>query len=186
MALTDSTMPDLGTPAPDFDLPDVVGGQQISLASFAQNTAVLVMFICRHCPFVTHVQAELANIGRDYSDTGLGIVAICANDAENYPADAPDSLREMAHEVGFVFPLCHDDSQQVARAYAAACTPDFFLYDADRKMVYRGQLDASRPGNDQPATGADLRAAIDAVLAGHAVNADQKPSVGCSIKWKAG
>jgi peroxiredoxin len=176
----------LGTPAPEFQLPDVVSGETISLASFADKTALLVMFICRHCPFVKHVQNELAAIGKDYQNKSLGIVAISANDVENYPDDAPDQLQQMAKELGFTFPVCYDESQTVAKAYTAACTPDFFLFDADRKLAYRGQLDDSRPGNDKPVTGRDLRAAIDALLAGQPISADQNPSIGCNIKWKPG
>lgn len=186
MVLTPSTMLALGTSAPDFALPDVVSGQTISLATFQEKSALLVMFICRHCPYVKHVQAELAQMGRDYAGSSLGIVAISANDAENYPADAPESLAEMVRELGFDFPLCHDESQAVALAYTAACTPDFFLFDRGRSLVYRGQLDDSRPSNDQPLTGRDLRHAIDAVLAGQPVSAEQKPSIGCNIKWKPG
>jgi hypothetical protein len=143
------------------------------------------MFICRHCPFVKHVQRELARIGRDYAGHDVGIVAISSNDASAYPADAPASLAEMARELEFAFPLCHDESQHVARAYGAACTPDFFVYDRERRLAYRGQLDDSRPGNDVPVTGRDLRAALDALLAGKPVDAAQKPSIGCNIKWKA-
>ncbi|MBF2046611.1 MAG: thioredoxin family protein [Leptolyngbya sp. IPPAS B-1204] len=186
MARVASTMLALGTPAPEFQLPDVVTGETISLASFADKTALLVMFICRHCPFVKHVQDELAAIGKDYQGKSLGIVAISANDVENYPEDAPNKLQEMAKELGFTFPLCYDESQTVAKTYTAACTPDFFLFDADRKLAYRGQLDESRPGNDKPVTGQDLRAAIDALLVGQPISADQKPSIGCNIKWKPG
>lgn len=186
MALTESTMLPLGTPAPIFSLPDVVSGQSISLATFADKSALLVMFICRHCPFVKHVQEELARIGRDYQKTGLGIVAISANDALNYPDDAPGRLKEMAIALGLTFPFCYDADQSTAKAYSAACTPDFFLFDADRHLVYRGQLDDSRPSNGKPVTGKDLRAAIDAVLNGKAVRLDQKPSIGCNIKWRPG
>jgi peroxiredoxin len=186
MARTASTMLPLGTSAPDFLLPDVASGRKVSLATFAESRALLVMFICRHCPFVKHVQDELARLGRDYAGSGLGIVAISANDAQNYPADAPESLRAMVEEVGLTFALLFDETQEVAKAYTAACTPDFFLFDAGRKLVYRGQLDDSRPGNDRPVNGADLRAAIDAVLVDTPVSADQKPSIGCNIKWKPG
>ncbi|WP_392435825.1 thioredoxin family protein [Chlorogloeopsis fritschii PCC 9212] len=186
MALTASTMLPIGTQAPDFNLPDVVSQQTISLSTFADKKALLVMFICRHCPFVKHVQAELAKLGQDYFQSDLGIVAISANDANNYPDDAPDSLKTMAKELGFQFPLCYDESQETAKTYTAACTPDFFLFDSDRKLVYRGQLDDSRPSNNKPVTGADLRAAIEAVLANKAVNPNQKPSIGCNIKWKPG
>jgi peroxiredoxin len=186
MALTESIMLPLGTAAPDFELPDVVSGRTISLTNFAGKDALLVMFICRHCPFVKHVQQELARIGRDYAQQPLGIVAISSNDAQTYPADAPDSLREMASELGFTFPYCFDETQDVARAYDAACTPDFYLFDKDRRLVYRGQLDDSRPGNNVPVTGTDLRAAIDAVLQGRPVSGQQKPSIGCNIKWRNG
>ena len=186
MALTASTMLPLGTKAPDFNLVDVVSGNEISLANFAGKKALLVMFICRHCPFVKHVQTELASIGSDYSQKDLGIVAISANDISNYPDDAPGKLKQMATELGFNFPLCYDELQEVAKAYTAACTPDFFVFDAGHKLVYRGQLDDSRPSNDKPVTGEDLRTAIDTVLAGKPVTGDQKPSIGCNIKWKSG
>jgi peroxiredoxin len=176
----------LGTKAPDFQLPDVVSGETISLDTFAGKQALLVMFICRHCPFVKHVQTQLAQIGKDYANSDVSIVAISANDAANYPDDAPDKLKEMAKELGFTFPFCYDESQETAKAYTAACTPDFFLFDADRKLVYRGQLDDSRPGNNEPVTGKDLRTALDAVLASQTVTPDQKPSIGCNIKWKQG
>ena len=186
MARTASTMKELGTKAPDFRLPDVVSGQIISPAIFASKRALLVMFVCRHCPYVEHVKHELARIGRDYGEKDVGIVAISANDASVYPDDAPDRLRAMARELGFSFPFCYDESQETTKAYSAACTPDFFLFDADRTLVYRGQLDESRPGSDKPIDGRDLRAALDAVLSNTPVNPDQKPSLGCNIKWKAG
>jgi len=176
----------LGTQAPPFELPDVVSGKSVSLDSFAARKALLVMFICRHCPYVVHVREELARLGQDHAHKDLGIVAISANDAESYPDDSPANLKAMAEELGFTFPLCYDESQEVAKAYTAACTPDFFLFDADRRLVYRGQLDESRPGNNKPLTGADLRAAIDAVLEGRSVSQEQKPSMGCNIKWKPG
>ncbi len=186
MALTASTMLSLGTQAPDFHLPDVVSGQTISLSTFAQKKALLVMFICRHCPFVKHIKEELAQLGKDYINKGLGIVAISTNDAKNYPDDAPELLKAMAIELDFNFPFCYDESQETAKAYTAACTPDFFLFDAKQQLVYRGQLDESRPSNGKPVTGADLRAAIDAVLADKPVGGEQKPSIGCNIKWKPG
>lgn len=186
MARTASTMLDLGTPAPAFQLPDVVSGQTISLDTFSSQKALLVMFICRHCPFVKHIQVELARLGQDYQGKGVGMVAISANDADNYPDDAPESLKDMAQTLGFTFPLCYDETQEVAKSYTAACTPDFFLFDATRQLVYRGQLDESRPGNDVPVDGQDLRAAIDAVLGDKPVNSEQKPSIGCNIKWKPG
>lgn len=184
MALTESTMPGLGTPAADFQLPDVVSGKTVSLGDFAGQKALLVMFISRHCPYVQHVKGELARLGKDYAGRPLGIVALSSNYVVQYPDDAPARLKEMAAELGLNYPICYDETQEVARAYDAACTPDFFLYDNRRSLVYRGQLDGSRPGNGVPVTGADLRAAVDAVLAGRAVNAAQRPSAGCNIKWK--
>ena len=186
MALTPSTMLDLGTKAPDFKLPDVVSGNTISLNTFSDRKALLVMFICRHCPFVKHVQKELAKIGKDYADRSLAIVAISANDVANYPDDSPENLKKMAQELDFNFSLCYDETQEVAKTYTAACTPDFFLFDRNRILVYRGQLDGSRPNNDIPVTGKDLRSAFDAVLDDNEVNLDQKPSIGCNIKWKPG
>ncbi len=186
MALTESTMLPLGTPAPTFSLPDVVSGETISLETFEGRKALLVMFICRHCPYVVHVQEELARLGRDYAEKPLGIVAISANDVANYPEDAPERLKDMARKLGFQFPYCYDESQQTAKAYTAACTPDLFLFDGDRRLVYRGQLDASRPGNGIAVTGKDLRTAIEAVLAGQPVSGQQIPSIGCNIKWKRG
>jgi peroxiredoxin len=179
-----SVMLALGTAAPGFSLPDVVSGRTMTLESFAGSKALLVMFICRHCPFVVHVQSELARVGRDYAARGVGVIAISANDAETYPDDAPERLREQADEQGFTFPYCYDETQAVAKAYRAVCTPDFFLFDENRRLVYRGQLDATRPGKGTP-DGRDLRAALDAVLAGRPVSPDQRPSVGCGIKWKA-
>lgn len=174
----------LGTPAPELDLPDVVSGNPIRLDSFAAKQALLVMFICRHCPYVKHVERELARLGNDYAGKPLGIIAISSNDAGAYPDDAPGSLREMALALGFKFPFCYDETQAVAKAYSAACTPDFFVFDKDRRLVYRGQFDDSRPGNNIPVTGRDLRAAIDAVLNGAPVDVPQKPSIGCNIKWR--
>jgi peroxiredoxin len=184
MAATESVMLSLGTHAPDFALPDAVSGETIHLATFAGNRALLVMFICPHCPYVRHVQQELAKIGSDYTDRPLGILAISSNDAAQFPEDGPDGLRRQAREQGFRFSYCYDESQEVARAYQAACTPDFFLFDKSRLLVYRGQLDGSRPKNDVPVTGADLRAAIEAVLNSEPVDPQQHPSIGCSIKWK--
>ncbi|WGV28730.1 thioredoxin family protein [Halotia branconii] len=186
MALTASTMLPVGTKAPDFHLPEVVSNKTISLSTFADKKALLVMFICRHCPFVKHVQKELAQLGEDYFASDLAIAAISTNDAKNYPDDAPESLKAMATELGFKFPLCYDETQETAKAYTAACTPDFFLFDSERKLFYRGQLDDSRPSNGKPVTGADLRAAIEAVLASKPLESEQKPSVGCNIKWKPG
>jgi peroxiredoxin len=181
-----STMLALGTKAPEFELPDVTDGRIVSLSDFETRRALLVMFICRHCPYVRHVREELARLGRDFADSELGIVAISSNDIDEYPEDRPESLAEEARGAGYVFPYLFDETQEVARAYTAACTPDFFLFDADRALVYRGQLDDSRPSNGLPATGADLRAAIDAVLSGRPVSEDQRPSIGCGIKWRAG
>jgi peroxiredoxin len=183
MVRTASTMLPLGVAAPDFLLPDVISGEHISLASFADRQALLVMFISVHCPFVKHIQAELALLGHDYQDNGLGIVAISSNDAEKYPDDAPSSLQAMAKEIGISYPVCYDADQSAAKIYTAACTPDFFLFDRDRQLVYRGQLDDSRPSNGKPVTGKDLRAAIGAVLAGEMVDVNQRPSIGCNIKW---
>lgn len=185
MARTPSTMLDLGTHAPHFELPDT-DGTLVSLTDFAGAPALLVMFICNHCPFVKHVRSELAAIGAEYTRRGVGVVAISSNDAAAYPADAPDRMREEKQDAGYVFPYVYDETQDVAKAYRAACTPDFFLFDADRRLVYRGQLDDSRPGNGVPVTGRDLRRALDAVLAGAAVPAEQKPSLGCNIKWQPG
>lgn len=181
----ESAMLALNTKMPNFNLVDVVSGKNISLNSFQDKKALLVMFICRHCPYVKHVQNHLAQLGNDYQNQSLGIVTISSNDIEAYPEDAPESLKEQAKELGFNFPYLFDETQQVAKSYQAMCTPDFFLFDGDRKLVYRGQLDDSRPGNNIPTTGKDLRAAIDAVLNDQIPNPDQKPSMGCSIKWKS-
>jgi len=183
MAIASVMLP-LGTPAPPFSLRDVVSGQMYSLDSFTGKSALLVMFLCRHCPYVVHVEQEIAKIGLDYRDTGLGIVGISSNEPAQYPDDAPPRLKEMAERLSFTFPFCFDETQDVAKAYRAACTPDFYLFGRERVLVYRGQLDDSRPGNTKPVTGRDLRAAIDAVLAGKPVDSNQKASIGCSIKWK--
>ena len=183
MAVESAMLP-LGTKTPDFSLPDVVSGQTISLETFKDKRALLVMFICRHCPYVKHVQEELVRIGKDYQDKDVGIVAISSNDIETYPEDAPESLKEQAQQLGFSFPYLFDESQDVAKTYTATCTPDLFLFDKERKLVYRGQLDDSRPGNNIPVTGKDLRAAIYALLNDQEVDQNQKPSIGCSIKWK--
>jgi peroxiredoxin len=177
-------MKELGTDAPDVSLPDVVTGKQVSRQSVAGPKGMLAMFICRHCPFVKHVQDELARIGRDYAGRGMGMVAISANDVTSHPEDSPTKLAYQAKELDFTFPYLFDELQQVARAYDAQCTPDFFLYDGQGKLVYRGQLDDSRPGSDVPVTGKDLRAALDAVIAGRAVSSEQRPSIGCNIKWR--
>jgi peroxiredoxin len=182
----ESVMLPLGTTAPPFFLPDVVSGQVYSLDSFHGKDALLVMFICRHCPYVKHVEQELAKIGKDYEGKKLGIIGISSNDPATYQDDAPDRLKEMAGRLDFRFPFCFDETQEVAKAYKAACTPDFYVFDAQRRLVYRGQLDDSRPGNNKLVTGRDLRVAIDNVLAGKPVASTQTPSVGCSIKWKLG
>ncbi len=186
MVLTPSTMLALGTKAPDFTLSDVVSGNIISLETFADKKALLVIFMCCHCPFVKHVQQEFAKLGKDYQNESLGIVAISANDAEKYPTDSPASLKEMALNLGFNFPVCYDSTQEVSKAYTAACTPDFFLFDSSQKLVYRGQLDDSRPSNNLPVTGKDLRDAISRVLTEKPVTPEQKPSIGCNIKWIPG
>jgi peroxiredoxin len=181
-----STMLALGTKAPDFELSDVVTGRPVGIRDLDEKRALLVMFICRHCPYVRHVRAELARLGRDFADSELAIVAISSNDPAEYPEDAPESLAEDARDAGYAFPYLFDETQEVAQAYTAACTPDFFLFDADRALVYRGQLDDSRPRNGLPVTGENLRAAIDAVLSGEPVSQDQRASIGCGIKWRAG
>ncbi|HHW78326.1 MAG TPA: thioredoxin family protein [Xanthomonadaceae bacterium] len=186
MAQTPSTMLPLGTPAPDFSLPEPATGGTVALSDFQDSPALLVMFISNHCPFVKHIREELARFAREYRARGLASVAISANDAANYPDDSPARLAEEARAFGYSFPYLYDESQATAKAYRAACTPDFFLFDADRKLVYRGQFDGSRPGNAIPVSGADLRAAVDAVLAGQPVSPEQRPSLGCNIKWKAG
>jgi peroxiredoxin len=184
MAVT-STMLPLGTIAPDFVLPDVVSGNQVSLSDFDDAPAMLVMFICNHCPYVQHVRAELARFGRDYQGQ-LGIVAISPNDTDVYPEDGPAAMKREAETHGYTFPYLFDEDQRVAAAYTAMCTPDFFLFDSGRELVYRGRFDESRPNSGAQPTGADLRAAVDAVLAGNPVNEEQWPSMGCSIKWKPG
>lgn len=178
-----SLMIPLGTVAPDFALPDVVSGDVLSRDAIAQGRPLLVVFSSRHCPYMQHCKAELARLGRDYCDR-VGIAAISSNDAARYPDDRPDSLAEMAAEEGFAFPLLYDESQDVARAYSAMCTPDTYLFDAALRLVYRGQLDDSRPRSGADSDGRDIRAALDAVLAGRDVDAQQKPSMGCSIKWR--
>jgi peroxiredoxin len=185
MAVT-STMLPLGTTAPDFALDDVVSGMKVSLSDFDDKPAMLVMFICNHCPYVQHVKAELARFGRDYKDSGLGMVAISSNDADQYPDDGPEAMRREAETVGYSFPYLFDEDQVVAARYTAMCTPDFFLFDSNRELVYRGRFDESRPNSGVPVTGEDLRAAVDALLAGNPVSDEQWPSMGCSIKWKPG
>lgn len=184
MALTESTMMELETTAPDFALPDVVTGKIVRRDDFRGQKGLLVMFICTHCPFVKHIEKGLAQLSADYAGK-LGIVGISSNDGESYPDDSPAGLKRQAQTFGFKFPYLYDESQQVARAYKAACTPDLYLFDKDFKLVYRGQFDSSRPSNGIPVTGDDLRAAMDAVLRGEKPDADQHASVGCNIKWKS-
>ncbi len=184
MALTGSTMLELGTTAPDFALPDVVSGNLVRRDDFRGQKGLLVMFICTHCPYVKHIEKGLAQLGADYAGK-LGIVAISSNDADSYPDDSPTGLKRQAQAMGFKFPYLYDETQDVARAYKAACTPDIYLFDEDFKLVYRGQFDGSRPGNGVPVTGKDLRAALDSVLQGEKPGAGQRASIGCNIKWKS-
>ena len=186
MALTPSTMMPLGTSAPAFELPDTISGRTVRLQDYAGKRALLVIFLCNHCPYVIHVREGLTALGRDYEKKDVGIVAISANDPATHPDDAPQKLGSESKRLGYRFPVLFDESQDVAKAYRAACTPDFFLFDQKHALVYRGQLDGSRPGNSVPVTGSDLRAALDAVLAGKPVANDQKASLGCNIKWRAG
>lgn len=176
---------DLGTPVPSFSLTDVRTGRTVDCPGPATGRPLLVMFICRHCPFVVHVRDEIARVGKDYADK-VDVVAVCSNDAATHPDDAPPKLKQMADELGFTFPVCADETQEVAKQFAAACTPEFYLFDTQRKLAYRGQLDGSRPKNNIPVDGHDLRAAMDALLAGQRPSPHQMPSVGCNIKWKAG
>jgi peroxiredoxin len=185
MSLTPSTMLPLGTTAPDFRLPDT-NGKTVARDDFKNAPALLVIFMCNHCPYVKHIRAGLAQLGRDYLPKGVAIVGISSNDVANYPADSPDKMKEEAQAAGYTFPYLYDETQAVARAYRAACTPDIYLFDRQQKLVYRGQFDESRPKTTIPVTGKDLRAALDAVLANKPVPADQQPSIGCNIKWKAG
>jgi peroxiredoxin len=185
MALTESTMLELGTIAPDFALTDAVTGKTVRRDDFRGKEALLVLFICAHCPYVKHIEKSLGKLGADYAGKRLAIVAISSNDVNTHPADSPAGMKQQAKDNGFVFPYLYDESQAVAHAYKAACTPDPYLFDADFKLVYRGQYDDSRPGKGVPVTGKDLRAAIDAVLAGKPAPTEQKPSIGCNIKWKA-
>lgn len=185
MSLTPSTMPPLGMQAPDFSLPNV-DGKIVSLADFADAPALLVVFMCNHCPFVVHVADELAALAREYQAKGAAIVGISSNDVSTHPADSPEQMVHEAEKRGYTFPYLYDDTQEVAKAYGAACTPDFFLFDADHKLAYRGQMDDTRPDSGKSPTGADLRAALDCVLAGKPVPEPHKPSIGCNIKWKAG
>ena len=185
MAATPSTMLELNTPAPDFQLPDT-DGQMCTLASCSDAKALVVMFICNHCPFVIHLREAIAEMAKEYQAKDVAFVAINSNDVANYPDDSPEKMAEEKASAGYTFPYLFDETQDVAKAYQAACTPDFFVFDAQQKLVYRGQFDDSRPKNDIPVTGNDLRAALDAVLTGTSVSAQQMPSIGCNIKWKAG
>jgi peroxiredoxin len=184
MALTESTMLELGTVAPDFALTDAVSGKTVKRDDF-KGRPLLVMFICTHCPYVKHIEKSLGKLSAEYAGKGLAMVAISSNDVTTHPADSPEGLKKQAQEFGFKFPYLYDESQAVAHAYNAACTPDPYLFDKDFKLVYRGQYDDSRPGNGVPVTGKDLRAAIDLVLAEKPAPKEQKPSIGCNIKWKA-
>ena len=184
MALTESNMLPLGTKAPNFSLPDTVSGKNLSLTDVASDKATVIMFTCNHCPYVIHVNPEIVNLSNEYMQKGVSFVAISSNDVANYPADAPDKMKILAEEVGYQFPYLYDESQAVAKAYDAACTPDFYVFDGEQKLAYRGRLDGSRPNSGIPLTGADLRTAIDAVLDGKTVSEKQYPSAGCNIKWK--
>jgi len=185
MALTPSTMLSLGTAAPDFNLPDTTG-KHVSLADFKDKAALVVIFMCNHCPYVVHIRAGLAQLARDYAPKNVGLVGINSNDVKNHPADSPAKMKAEADAAGYIFPYLYDETQAVAKSYRAACTPDIFLFDRGRRLVYRGQFDASRPGNGIPVNGKDLRAALDAVLAGRTTSEFQVASIGCNIKWKAG
>ncbi|RKZ80790.1 MAG: thioredoxin family protein [Candidatus Parabeggiatoa sp. nov. 1] len=184
MAATPSIMMPIGTVAPDFTLLNPVTGETATLAGLKSDTATVIMFICNHCPYVKHVQGELVKLANDYQPKGVSFIAINSNDVENYPDDSPEKMKETAEQVGYPFPYLFDETQEVAKAYQAACTPDFYVFDQDLKCAYRGQLDDARPKNDAPVTGKDIRAALDAILAGQLVNPNQTPSIGCNIKWK--
>ena len=184
MARTPSTMVTLGTKAPDFLLPDTVSEKQLSLNEIKGETATMIMFICNHCPFVKHVNEELVRLGNDYKNKGIGFVAINSNDVINHPNDSPELMTQVAKELKYPFPYLYDESQETAKAYDAACTPDFFIYDKDLRLVYRGQLDDSRPGNEIPVTGKDIRQALDRLINNEPVPQVQRPSIGCNIKWK--
>lgn len=184
MALTESNMLPLGTKAPNFSLPDTVSGDTITLADLEKRDATVIMFLCNHCPFVIHVNSELVKLAEDYSQKNVRFIAISSNDVENYPQDGPDKMKIHAQEVGYSFPYLYDETQEVARAYDAACTPDFYVFDNNQELYYRGRLDTSRPGNNEPLNGIDLRAAIDDALSGLPIPEKQYPSAGCNIKWK--
>lgn len=184
MVLTPSNMLPLGTIAPDFSLNDATTNTPVNLQSIKSASATVIMFICNHCPYVKHLQSELTKIANDYIPKGIQFIAINANDADNYPDDSPEKMKQVAKQFGYPFPYLYDESQDIARAYQAACTPDFFIFDKDLRCVYRGQFDDSRPGNDIPVTGQDIRAALDNLLTNKPINKDQKSSMGCNIKWK--
>jgi peroxiredoxin len=185
MALTASTMLPLGSQAPDFRLPDT-DGNLVTLGDFREAPALLVIFLCNHCPYVKHIRQEMAKLTREYNAKGVASVGINSNDVANYPDDRPELMAQEKAEVGYPFPYLFDETQEVAKAYQAACTPDFYLFDRNRKLIYRGQMDSSRPGNDVPVSGSDLRAALETILAGRPVPEAQRPSMGCNIKWKPG
>lgn len=184
MALTPSNMIPLGTKAPEFTLPDTISGKTLSLNELKSDVGTVVMFICNHCPFVKHIQKKLVEITKTYQGKKIQFIAISANDIETYPKDAPDLMKQEALNLGYPFPYLYDESQEVAKAYQAACTPDFYVFDKNLKCVYRGRFDEATPGNEKPITGKELTAALDSLIAGKPINADQKPSVGCNIKWK--
>ena len=184
MARTASTMVTLGRSAPDFELPDTISGNSMTLNMLKGDKATLIMFICNHCPFVKHLNEELVRLGNDYKNQGVGIAAISANDAIQYPDDGPEQMKQIAKELGYPFPYLYDETQEVARAYDAACTPDFFIYDSDLRLAYRGQFDDSRPGNGLPVTGADIRNALDCLINDRPVTGEQKASIGCNVKWR--
>ena len=185
MALTPSNMLPLGTQAPDFDLLDTYSGKRLSLSGIKSDKSTVIMFICNHCPYVIHIQDEMVRLAHEYMDKGISFVAISSNDVENYPADGPDQMKELAAELKFNFPYLYDETQEVAKAYMAACTPDFYVFDKDLACVYRGRMDDSTPGNGKPVTGRDLRSALDALLLGSPIAEEQIPSMGCNIKWKS-
>lgn len=185
MSLTPSNMMPLGTTAPDFNLPDAISGDTLSLQQLKSDSATVIMFICNHCPFVKHIQSQLTQLANDYQSKKVQFIAINSNDTTTYPDDSPDNMKLIAEQNNYPFPYLFDETQDVAKAYMAACTPDFYIFDSQLKCVYRGQLDNSRPGNDKAVTGKDIRSALDAIIKGQAVLESQTPSQGCNIKWKA-
>ncbi len=185
MALTPSNMLPLGTHAPRFRLRDVLSGEEKSLDELKSEKATVIMFICNHCPYVKHVQRGIVKLANDYISRGVSFIAINSNDVQNYPDDSPENMKKVATELGYPFPYLFDDTQEVAKSYDAACTPDFYVFDSEMKLVYRGQMDDSRPGNNKPVTGKDIRKALDKLLNGEKVDTEQVPSIGCNIKWKS-